>query len=126
MSGPYRNEHIGSDSLTSADFKRIFHLMLPGLCVAFPAFASSYFLLSFVWDLPDAKNIIGVVAIITFAMTMYLSTAPVRYDGQIVIRTEETGKRVFSLELNKDPDEIENMGAVLFKVREEEPPELAD
>ena len=38
------------------------------------------------------------------------------YDGTVVITTDENGKRIFSLELDRDPDEIEEMDNILFKV----------
>ena len=38
------------------------------------------------------------------------------YDGTVVVTTDENGKRIFSLELDRDPDEIEQMDNILFKV----------
>lgn len=37
-------------------------------------------------------------------------------DGEIVISTDEEGKTLFSLELDKSPEEIEEMDLVSFKV----------
>jgi hypothetical protein len=46
-----------------------------------------------------------------------------QHDGQVVItRDEETGKMIISLELDKDPAEIENMNTISFKVTERESP----
>lgn len=36
--------------------------------------------------------------------------------GKIVITQNEDGKKLFSLELDKDPDEIEQMSYISFKV----------
>jgi hypothetical protein len=36
--------------------------------------------------------------------------------GQIVITVDERGKKLFSLELDKNPDEIANMTNIVFKV----------
>jgi hypothetical protein len=36
--------------------------------------------------------------------------------GQIIITVDERGKKLFSLELDKNPDEIANMRSILFKV----------
>jgi hypothetical protein len=49
-----------------------------------------------------------------------------RDDGQIVITTTEDGKRIFSLELDKDPDELELMERVTFKVTDQQHPEYDD
>jgi hypothetical protein len=39
-----------------------------------------------------------------------------KYDGHILVKRERDGKKVISLELDTDPEEIENMKAVRFKV----------
>jgi hypothetical protein len=36
--------------------------------------------------------------------------------GQIVITVDDRGKKLFSLELDKNPDEIANMTNIVFKV----------
>ena len=55
------------------------------------------------------------VAIITTCMNVYLwKRRP--YDGQMVITTDRSGKKIFSMELDKTPDEIERMKQVSFKV----------
>ena len=39
------------------------------------------------------------------------------HDGQIVINTTDEGKTVFSLELDKDPDELKKQKNISFEVR---------
>ena len=41
------------------------------------------------------------------------------HDGLIVITRDEEGKKLFSLELDKEPDDIEQMRYVVFKVTDE-------
>lgn len=60
--------------------------------------------------------IVGVVVlIIAICMNVYLwkRRSP---DGEILIITDRFGHKLFSLELDKTPEEIENMKAVSFKV----------
>jgi len=40
-------------------------------------------------------------------------------DGQIVIKRDSEGKKTFLLELNRDPDQLERMNIVKFKVTED-------
>lgn len=59
-----------------------------------------------------------VVAIFIFIILISWHATNQKYDGTIVIKDEE-GKRIFSLEIDIDPDEIEKMNVVVFKVVKE-------
>jgi hypothetical protein len=61
--------------------------------------------------------IIGVLFlmfIIIFEMVIWRKRRS--YDGVIVITRDRTGKKLFSLELDKTPEEIEKMKSISFKV----------
>lgn len=49
---------------------------------------------------------------------LYFIKSP-KTHGKILIQETEEGKRLFSLEVDIDPDEIENMQVVVFKVVKE-------
>ena len=58
--------------------------------------------------------LIGILVIV-IVMNVYLwKRRP--HDGEIVITTNRDGRKVFSLELDKTPEEIEKMKRVSFKV----------
>jgi hypothetical protein len=59
--------------------------------------------------------IIVVLAIVTLVMNLVLWIRR-PHDGEIVITTDRSGKKLFSLELGKTPKEIEKMKRVSFKV----------
>lgn len=91
--------------------------------VLLPALGTLYFTLAGIWNLPAAESVVGtVVAIDTFlGVILHISTG--RYNtateksktGDIVI-TEKDGKKVFSLELTGDPNELEKQPLITFKV----------
>ncbi|MET0785750.1 MAG: hypothetical protein ABWY25_03515 [Paenisporosarcina sp.] len=55
-----------------------------------------------------------ILALIAFnLLTIFRKKHP---DGQIIIHIDSSGKKIFSLELDKGPEEIENMKNVHFKV----------
>jgi hypothetical protein len=58
-----------------------------------------------------------VIIVVLFAATFYiaLKIREFRYDGKIII-SKEDDKTIFSLELDIDPDDIEKMDIVVFKV----------
>lgn len=59
--------------------------------------------------------IIIAMLIIAIGLNVYLwKRRP--HDGEIVITTNRDGKKIFSLELDKTPEEIEKMKRVSFKV----------
>ncbi len=87
--------------------------------VILPMFASLYF----VFELPSAEQVVGVTVVIITFLGVYLSISSERYkesgaayDGTLVINTNEDGRKLFSLELDKDPDEIEQKGSISFKL----------
>lgn len=38
------------------------------------------------------------------------------YDGKIIVETNESGIKVFSLEIDEDPDDLEKRNRIIFKV----------
>ena len=60
--------------------------------------------------------VLAIILVVLGCVNLYLMFKPKKYDGAIVITTQENGKRLFSLEINRDPEELEKMTAVLFKV----------
>ena len=63
----------------------------------------------------DIENHLGVIIICLLVITIPLRFLN-EYDGQIVITTTDEDKTLFSLELNGDPSDIQNMKGVSFKV----------
>ncbi len=87
--------------------------------VILPVFASLYFVLG----LPSSEQVIGVTVVITAFLGLCLGISSNRYeksgagyDGTLVVNTNEEGKKLFSLEIDKDPDEIEQQGSLSFKL----------
>jgi len=92
--------------------------------IVLPAAGSLYFGLATIWGLPNAEQVVGSIALLTtfFGVTLEISSR--RYDvisedpeGQLVVKEAEDGKKLFSLELNRPPEEIEQMDTIRFKVQ---------
>lgn len=91
--------------------------------VAFPALGTFYFVLAGIWGLPAAEQVVGtIVAVDTFlGVVLQISSnayekSDDRYGGTIVVK-ELGDKKVFSLELNDDPEaDLEERNEILFKV----------
>jgi hypothetical protein len=91
--------------------------------VILPAFSSLYFGLASIWGLPAAEQVVGTLAVLaTFIgvvlgiSTKHYEESGAAYDGQIVVSEVEGGSKVFSLELDGDPMELESKKDVTFKV----------
>lgn len=94
--------------------------------VLIPAFSTLYFSIGSIWSLPDTTKVIGTLsAIDTFlGVILGLSTkaynaSDLRYDGNLnIMSTDSNGSpRVYSLELNGDPEDIlDNKTSIVFKV----------
>lgn len=57
-------------------------------------------------------NILVTCALLYLALKRYRPM----HGGQIVIYTQADGKKIFSLELDRDPSEIEEAESITFKV----------
>lgn len=88
--------------------------------LALPAAATLYFTLAQIWGLPNAEQVVGSITAFTVFLGVLLRVArssynTEKYQGRInVIETEE--KLTYSLELDTDPDELQDKGEVTFKV----------
>lgn len=109
------NTALLSDS-TYNKIKTSVQLVLPAICTL-------YLAISGIWGLPYTQEIVGTLsAIATFlGMLLKISTksyenSDSRYDGRVLIVDDENGPKVFSLELNSDPLELENKKSVSFKI----------
>ena len=107
-----------------------YNTLKPIVQVGLPALSSLYFGLSAIWGLPGAEQVVGTIALITTFLGVVLGVSSKRYKadtssntGQIVVTQDETGKKTFSLELDKSPEEIGNMGTVTFNVTKNENPD---
>lgn len=90
--------------------------------IILPALGALYFALAALWGLPEADKVVGtIVAIDTFLgvalgfATKSYNASDARYDGVMnVFNTDEA--KTFSLELNSDPQALEEKKDVTFKV----------
>lgn len=91
--------------------------------IVLPAFSTLYFTLGSVFELPGVTQVVGTcAALATFlGVVLGLSTrsynkSDARFGGVMDVSLDDEGKKLFSLELNKDPDDLEKMKEVTFKV----------
>ena len=80
----------------------------------FPVVGSVYFIISEIFGLPSTI-FLGGMLICTVILCVALRACTIIQDGQIVIMNEN-GKKVFSLELDKDPNDLKDHEYVFFKV----------
>jgi len=96
--------------------------------IVLPAIGTLYFAMAHVWGLPKADEVLATVtALVTFlgivigfsSKTYNNSDNPAgKFDGSIdVFETEDSKK--FSLNLNADPDILENKDEIVFKVNKQ-------
>jgi hypothetical protein len=86
--------------------------------LALPAYACLYFCLSLFFDVPAVEQVLAVLALLSLFIGLFTEFYP-KYDGQIVIKKELDGKKSFLLEIDKDPDDLQNQDIVKFRVTSE-------
>lgn len=90
--------------------------------VVFPAFGTLYFALAGIWGLPAAEQVVGtIVALDAFLGVVLQISSNVygknKYDGDLIVSKDKTGRYLYSLELNEDPEaNLEDKKEIIFKV----------
>jgi len=91
--------------------------------IVLPAISAAVFALSDVFNIDSVEAIMGVCAILaTFLGTIFgissrnYNNSEAAYDGNVVVTNPEDGPKNFSLELNKNPEELENQASIRMKV----------
>lgn len=91
--------------------------------VVLPALGTLYFTLANIWGLPAAEQVLGsVTALCTFlGITLKLgdksyNNSEGKYDGFINIEPKDDGGTSYSLNLNGDPELINDATQITFKV----------
>lgn len=100
--------------------------------IGLPAFATLYFTLATIWHLPNTEEVVGTLAAVDTFLGVLLGISAKAYNqafafkpgdpvhGIINVATSESGTKTFSLELAGDPNELDTLSHVTFKVN---PPE---
>ncbi|QPX71452.1 hypothetical protein SscP1EGY_F55 [Streptomyces phage SscP1EGY] len=92
--------------------------------IVLPALGTLYFTLSQIWGLPHAEEVVGTIAAVNTFLgvivqiskkSYYASNAP--YVGEIKVENSDDGTRkVFSLVVNGNPEDLETLDVATFKV----------
>lgn len=91
--------------------------------IILPGIGALYFALAQIWGLPSAEEVVGSIAAFTVFLGLLLgysrksyNDSDSKFDGAMVVQDTEDGK-MFSLELDSDPAEMQDMNEVKFKVQ---------
>lgn len=103
---------------------RIYDILKNSATIVLPATGALYFALAQIWGFPKAEEVVGSIAAVnTFIGALVgLSTrsynkSGAKYDGDLdVVEDPADGSKMFSLNLNQDPETLETMNEVTFKV----------
>lgn len=93
--------------------------------IGLPAAGTLYFTLASIWGLPNAEQVVGTLAAVATFLGVLIaigsraySKSDARFDGNIVIgETDET--KTYSLELNRNPEELDSLKEAVFKINPE-------
>lgn len=90
--------------------------------ILLPAIGTLYFSLAGIWGLPNAQEVVGTIVAVDAFLGLLLSldtkaynSGDNKYDGKIDVTEGDEGK-LFSLELNTSPEDLEKKKEVIFKV----------
>lgn len=86
------------------------------LLIVFSAVGAAYFVLTLIWNVPEAESVLGIITIINLVLGIILYRKSIRFDGSIVVIEKDEGGKLYSLNLDGDPEDIDKKDEVLFKV----------
>jgi len=88
-----------------------------------PFLASLWFIFGSIFDVKSTQVILGILAIISSFLGLYLVLATIKYntsadrfDGNINITEGTNGKRIYELELNGHPTMLDDMQSASFRI----------
>jgi hypothetical protein len=85
-----------------------------------PALGTLYFALAGIWGFPNADEVVGTIVAVDTFLGVVLQISSTQYgnnpDGTIDVVEEGRQALVYSLNLNGDPEELQNQDQVRFKV----------
>ena len=91
--------------------------------IVLPATATLYFTFSTLWGLPNGEEVVASFAALAAFLGVLLGVSnsaykqsDAFYDGDINVETNEEGTKIFSMTINGNPEDLENMDKVTFKV----------
>lgn len=118
------NQQVNPTSSSPTPFfsNRVYDVLKWIAMIFIPAVATLYFALSQIWGFPNGSEVVGSLtafdiflgAILSLSTRTY-NSSDARFDGAINIATQNDTK-MFSLDLNTHPNDIESKDAVTFKV----------
>ncbi len=119
MTNPTSMKSTPTSLLSNANYNR---LKLTAQLIL-PAIGTLYFALAQIWDFPAGEQVTGTVAAlnvfagvaIAFFKTLH-DASGAKYDGTVDVKVSEDGSKQFLLNLNSDPDELDQKSEITFKV----------
>jgi hypothetical protein len=92
--------------------------------ILLPVVGTVYFTLDGIWGLPAAEQVVGMIMAVDAGLGILLHIFTARYPnsangtvgGDIIVK-ELDDKKIFSLELNDDPELLETRDEVTFRIK---------
>jgi hypothetical protein len=102
---------------------KVYNILKYVALVLLPAVASLYFAISEVWELPHGPEVMATITTIDTFLGVVLGISTGRYnqkelayDGAILVE-EDDERKLFSLELSSEPDQLDQKDEVRLKVK---------
>lgn len=108
---------------------KLYNKVKASALIVLPAFASLYFALGSIWGLPNVEQVVGSITVFdTFLGSIVglssrtYNNSSARFDGHISIIDHPDGPKQYILELDSDPEDIDQKKSVTFRVGTPLPP----
>jgi len=99
-----------------------YNALKQSVTIILPAVGALYFALAQIWNLPKSEEVVGSIASLNTFLGMLLGVSTksynksdAKYAGALVVRETEE-KKIFALELNEEPEKLENKDEVTFRI----------
>lgn len=104
---------------------KLYNLVKKLVQIVLPAFASFYFGLAGIWDLPEPDKVVGTIALLTTFLGIILGISSAQYtasgkgiDGRLVVQPSESGPVVQAVSYDGTAEDLAGKKTITLKVQE--------
>lgn len=102
---------------------RSYNVLKTSTMIVLPAIGVLYVALAQIWGLPKAEEVVGSTSAISVFLgslakysTKSYNNSDAKYAGEMKVEDTGDGTKMFSLNLNEQPESLETKDEVIFKV----------
>jgi hypothetical protein len=111
---------------------KLYNILKHAAAIGFPALSALYYTVAQIWGIPDTKEVMGTISAVNVFVGALVGVSYVKYNNSGAkyvgaLEVIDSGdKKTFSLNLNSDPESLEQLSEATFKVVSSPPSDVVN